>query len=90
MLIDLSIDVEKLNVRPVLNTVAVDSVKINSKFLSPQLDLEESKKFFNQAFTAAIPIFNVLYSEFNYEVPQNIWTTFKLTDLTITYYDQYL
>lgn len=87
MLIDLSVEVDKLNIKPVLNSVQVDTVKINSKFVSESNNLDESKKFFNQAFTAAIPIFNVLYSDYNYEVPQDLWESFKLTDLTITYYD---
>lgn len=90
MLIDFSIEVDKLLVEPILNSVQVDNLIINSKYLSKDLDLNEAKKFFNQAFTAAVPIFNVIYSNYNYEVPQDLWKYFKLSELTLTYFDQYL
>jgi hypothetical protein len=91
MTIDFSIDVDKLSVKAILNTIQVDDFSINSKYIPmDKIVKADSIKFFNDAFNAAVPIFNVIYSGFYYEVPANIWKTFKLSEITLNYFDQYI
>lgn len=91
ILIDFSLDVKKLSVMAILNNIEVDKIVIRSKHLEEKkLDISMMKYFFNLAFNAAIPFFNIFFGGFTYEVPEQIWNVFKVADLSLTYYDQYI
>ena len=62
---------------------------MNSKYLG-KLDVSIMRSFFNLALNAAVPFFNIFFSQYYIQIPDTVFNLFKVKDVTMTYYDHYI
>ena len=90
--IEYSILIDNMTAKGRIDDLFVNKIFIKSDYFEEgeHFDVSILKVAFNSAFEFGMYYFNSYFDEYAYEIPCMLLRTFKLSDLTLNYYDHYI